>query len=145
MADTLPYNDILTVLSCGECGITFAVPEEWRQTRREDHKTFYCPNGCRRWYAPGTSELEKTQQYLDNARKRLQWAEEAQERTRQELKATTLSLRAQKAAKTRLKNRIAAGVCPCCDRTFADLASHMAGEHPDFASDEPEPERVPRT
>ncbi|HEX9950777.1 MAG TPA: hypothetical protein VGB53_03340 [Rubricoccaceae bacterium] len=34
---------------------------------------------------------------------------------------------AQKGAHTRTKKRIAAGVCPCCNRTFQDLARHMAG------------------
>jgi len=43
--------------------------------------------------------------------------------------------RAQKAAKTRLKNRVAAGVCPCCNRTFQNLARHMDHQHPDFKSE----------
>jgi Fe-S oxidoreductase len=46
--------------------------------------------------------------------------------------------RAQKAAKTRIKNdrdriktRVANGVCPHCNRTFQNLARHMASQHPD--------------
>lgn len=29
--------------------------------------------------------------------------------------------------------RIAAGVCPCCRRSFTDLARHMSSQHPDYA------------
>lgn len=36
---------------------------------------------------------------------------------------------------TRLKNRAAAGVCPCCNRTFHQLVRHMAAKHPDFAAE----------
>lgn len=27
---------------------------------------------------------------------------------------------------------VGAGVCPCCNRTFKNLARHMAGQHPGF-------------
>jgi hypothetical protein len=41
--------------------------------------------------------------------------------------------RAEKAAKTKIKNRVAKGVCPCCNRTFQNLADHMKSKHPDYA------------
>ncbi len=31
------------------------------------------------------------------------------------------------------RERIVSGVCPCCNRTFQNLARHIAGQHPDFA------------
>lgn len=40
--------------------------------------------------------------------------------------------RAQKAAKTRMKNRIANGVCPCCNRHFANVQRHIRTKHPEF-------------
>jgi hypothetical protein len=43
------------------------------------------------------------------------------------------SLAAQKGVTTRIKRRVANGVCPCCKRTFQDLARHMAGQHPRYA------------
>ena len=33
---------------------------------------------------------------------------------------------------TRIKKRVANGVCPCCNRTFKDLAAHMSTQHPDY-------------
>jgi uncharacterized small protein (DUF1192 family) len=38
----------------------------------------------------------------------------------------------------RTKKRVAAGVCPCCNRTFENLARHMAGEHPGYAGKDAE-------
>jgi hypothetical protein len=40
---------------------------------------------------------------------------------------------AERAAKTRYKNKLARGQCPCCKATFTDLAEHIKSEHPDFA------------
>ena len=40
--------------------------------------------------------------------------------------------RAQKAAKTKLIKRIKNGICPCCNRTFKQLAAHMKNKHPEY-------------
>lgn len=34
--------------------------------------------------------------------------------------------------KEQLETRAANGVCPCCHRTFKQLARHMKTKHPDF-------------
>jgi hypothetical protein len=39
-----------------------------------------------------------------------------------------------KAQVTKLKKRASAGVCPCCNRTFSNMARHMAHQHPEFDS-----------
>jgi hypothetical protein len=33
---------------------------------------------------------------------------------------------------TKLKKRAKAGTCPCCKRTFHNMAEHMKTKHPDF-------------
>lgn len=45
------------------CGISYAVPKEWDKYRREDHKSFYCPNGHRHYY-PGKTRVEKLMEQL---------------------------------------------------------------------------------
>jgi len=40
-----------------------------------------------------------------------------------------------KAALTRMTNRIAFGVCPCCHRHFDNLQRHIATKHPEFLKD----------
>jgi hypothetical protein len=36
---------------------------------------------------------------------------------------------------TKLKKRTSAGTCPCCTRTFANMAEHMKKQHPDFVAE----------
>ena len=43
---------------------------------------------------------------------------------------------AYKGVATRIRNRVARGECPSCNQSFADLAKHMAEEHPEYAEAE---------
>jgi hypothetical protein len=61
----------------------------------------------------------------DEIRAEREWRKQAQNQAR-----------AFKGRVTRLKNRAAAGVCPCCNRTFAQLARHMATKHKGFTAEE---------
>lgn len=38
---------------------------------------------------------------------------------------------ARKAVEKKL-NRVSAGTCPCCNRSFKQLAAHMKNKHPDY-------------
>lgn len=109
---------------CCECGITFAVPKQWLRTKKENHKSIYCPNG-HGFHYPSESDTEKLERRLRFEKNRRQAAE-------RESRHNANVARAQKAAKTRLKNRIKNGVCPCCNRTFANLASHIDNKHPEY-------------
>ena len=73
---------------------------------------------------------------LERSDRELQRERQRHDQTRADRDHIEAKRRGEKAAKTRIKNRIAAGVCPCCNRTFQNLAKHMAGQHPDFT---PEP------
>ncbi len=93
---------------CCSCDIAFSVPANWNRERMDDHESFFCPNGHKQSYQ-GQSEAEKL---------------------RDELLARTEEL-------TSLKNRIANGVCPCCNRTFVNLGRHIGTKHPQFMRVEP--------
>jgi hypothetical protein len=125
---THTFTGTLTVTECGECGVTFGMTEEFIAARRSDHRGFYCPKGHSRYY-PQKSEAEKLRDRLRSAQAQLP-------HTQDQLQATEYQRRAQKGQNTRLKNRIAAGVCPCCNRSFQDLRRHMAGQHPDYTNHE---------
>jgi len=49
--------------TCGECGIVWATTKVFENARQNDHKTFYCPNGCRRHY-PQESDKERLERLL---------------------------------------------------------------------------------
>lgn len=119
----------LTTMVCPECGVLYAIPERMRsyaERRGGFGHMWHCPNG---------HELG----YGDDVAGKLKCAEDRAARLQSELDQTEASLRAQRGATTRARNqrdkdrkRIAAGVCPCCNRTFANVARHMASQHPEF-------------
>jgi hypothetical protein len=117
---------LIHIIECANCNIDFGIGDDFMTRRRDDHEVFYCPNGHQNFYT-GQSRAEKAEAALKRAEARaLSWRDQAEvaERAR----------RAQKGANTKLKKRIAAGVCPCCKRSFVNVARHMAGQHPDYTT-----------
>lgn len=122
------YNN-LTVLACPECGVLYAIPEAMRayaEHRGRFEHMWSCPNGHELGY--GEDVADKLKRETERA-----------SRLRAQLDQTEASLRAQRGAATRARNqrdkdrkRIAAGVCPCCNRTFQNLGRHMSKQHPKF-------------
>lgn len=112
----------MTMMTCGGCGIVFSVPEAWRAEKQRTGNGWYCPNGCSRVYKESDADkakrqLEEERQRHANTLSRLNESEAAARNAKSELK--------------RIKTRIHAGVCPCCNRTFQNLARHMNSKHPD--------------
>jgi NMD protein affecting ribosome stability and mRNA decay len=119
---TLIYTQKLTTNTCPNCGVLHAYPVDVDNEAQSDHsRSIYCPNG-HKWHYIGTTEAQRLKDSL-------KWAREREQATRDLLTHTEHQLRGQKAAKTRILNRIHAGVCPHCNRTFQDLARHMTSKH----------------
>lgn len=99
--------------------------------RRNDHGDFYCPAGHCQSYI-GKSDEERLREKLDYRSEQL--ARERDQRHKEERKhaATKRRLSASKGQVTKIKNRVGHGVCPCCNRTFQNLARHMGSQHPEF-------------
>ena len=121
------------IVECGCCGGVYAILERVRLQKEREGKSWTCPYCDTGWgYSDnGTNaelkrELAKAEQAIKLERKQTEWA-------RQDARNAKNSARGYKAAKTRIKNRIAHGVCPCCQRTFENLARHMANKHPDYS------------
>lgn len=88
-----------TTIHCGECGVPFALNDDFIRERRKDHRTWYCPNGHERWYP----EKNETEQALAKA-----------ERLERQLASRDESLRYErhrhavtKGQLTKVRNRIA--------------------------------------
>lgn len=127
------YTDTLVVEQCW-CGIQHAVPqslidEQRRQFNRGQKQIgIYCPLG-HTWVRVGETETERE-------KKRRERAEARETALRDQLAASERQKAAYKGQATRLRNRAAAGVCPCCTRSFQNLQRHMASQHPTFAGDQ---------
>ena len=121
--------DLQTVV-CWCCGITFAMPQVRYKRLCENGDTFWCPSGCRLSIGESENaklrkELAATEKQLERAKKQTEWAKKATEQERKSHAATRGHL-------TRHKKRAKAGVCPCCNRSFENLARHMQTKHPNY-------------
>lgn len=132
----LNFNHEQETISCNQCGMEFSAPSSWVGDRRRKHDTFYCPNG-HSLHFPGKSAEEALREELAREKRFHEFTKNDRDAARRSAETNEARRRGEKAAKTRLKKRIAAGVCPCCNRTFQDLQAHMAGKHPAFVADDP--------
>jgi hypothetical protein len=126
MNDTIVYTGRLVVTSCW-CGIHMAIPDDLHSFAVRRGKTLWCPVG--HTFVFNDTVVKE----LAEAKKRLAREQERTQATRELLTHEEHSHRATRGHLTRQKKRIAGGVCPCCTRTFKDLARHMAGQHPDYS------------
>lgn len=115
---SLDYTPV--VPSC--CYVPFLMGTAIFEARKNDHETWWCPACGATRYFPAKSDNEKLQEQLAAAR-RLHSKAESERRIAQR------QVSAQKAAKTRLLNRVKKGVCPCCNRYFDNLHRHMTTKH----------------
>jgi len=99
------------------------MPDNILRVHREKGTSFYCPNGHSQCFT--TTEVDRLRQQLRAVRDERDWAQKGRDRAQRQTAA-------QKGNVTKLKRRIKNGVCPCCNRSFENLARHMAGQHPDF-------------
>lgn len=129
MASSLRGHTIterVTLISetCCNCGVVFAMSDQFQAVRMEDHGWFYCPAGHSQHYTDDNKadrerkRAEQAERELNDARTRL-----IQERDRHAATKKTL---------TQAKRRAAAAVCPCCNRSFVQLRRHLDTKHPDY-------------
>lgn len=134
MGLALNLNISFKSITCAydNCQRHFALPSNMVDYYRETKKSFYCPycKGQQGWY--GDNETDKLKKQIEALERGKKFAEQRAEREKRSATYYKNSARSQKAAKTRLKNRIKHGVCPCCKRTFKQLAEHMKTMHPEY-------------
>lgn len=134
MGLTLTATTSFYVDVCCNCGMQFAMPTEFNNIRRNDHKTFYCPSGHPQSYQQ-ESEAEKLRRDRDRLAQRVAERDDDVKRARERADAAERRSAAARGQVTKIKNRVGHGVCPCCNRTFGDLARHMTTKHPTFTAE----------
>lgn len=110
--------------TCGTCGVVWGMPETFLDARRQDGEWWYCPNG-HKWHWSGETVEVRLRRQLEHTKDSLASARAARDQAQ-------ASLRATKGVVTKMRKRVGNGVCPCCKRTFKDLARHMESQHPTF-------------
>lgn len=114
----------LVVETCW-CGMPHAVPVALVNEQRRQHDDgdtvtgIYCPLG-HVWVPSGEPKIKA-------ARVRIAELEASLLATRDQLDTANTEM-------AKHRKRTANGVCPCCKRSFVQLARHMKSQHPDYAS-----------
>jgi hypothetical protein len=94
--------------------------------------TFYCVHGHTRWFPPGESEEDKLRRERDQLKQRIAYKDDMIREAREQAEHERRRANGYKGHATRITKRAKAGVCPCCNRTFKQLAAHMKSQHPTF-------------
>lgn len=111
--------------TCFECGILFGMPDHYQIKRREDKKTFYCPNGHGQAYFESTAD--KIRRECDGLKQQLAQKDDEIAGWKREKEKAEKEVR-------RVKKRASSGVCQCCNRTFTNVALHMKTKHPNVVT-----------
>jgi hypothetical protein len=144
MAASITYQGQQFFFStCPRCKVLHAYPQyiyDAAQARKGSKKVtgylVFCPNGHEWHFTEGESVEDELRRERDLLKQRLAQKDDqiANERDRRQYAERSASAR--KGQVTRLKNRVAAGVCPCCNRSFENLRRHMSSQHPAFIAEE---------
>ena len=133
MGAVLQFQYALESITCVQCGIEFAMPTQYLRGLRDDHRNFHCPAGHVQHFK-GQTEVERLQKEVEKKDKELEYRQRRIDNLAKMHKDSEHRASALKGVITRTKKRIANGVCPCCKRSFDQLARHMKTQHPDYAS-----------
>lgn len=123
-----------SITKCCVCDVRFAMTADFERRRREDRRSFYCPNGHAQGFC-GKTPAEREREAREAAERRAVALQAQIDQKNKSIEHLGRRLNASRGVTTRLKNRIKNGVCPCCNRHFKDLHRHMTTEHPDFRPD----------
>jgi hypothetical protein len=123
------------VWECRTCGCVSTCPEAVYEQQHAEGGYHHCPNGHQWGWDGQTCEREKLRRERDRLKQDTARLED--EKRVAEEAANVARVRAEKveAATKRLKKRSSAGTCPCCSRTFSNMAEHMKHQHPEFVAD----------
>ncbi len=131
------------LVSCATCGVRYGIDSRiYHRVVTKAQGSIYCP-ACGKESCWRESDDQKRIRELEQ---KLKWEADQAAKLRTDierkevrisaLKEETNMLERSRAAlrgvHTRTCNRVKNGVCPCCNRTFSNLAAHMHTKHPDF-------------
>ncbi len=118
----ITYHSTMTVETCCNCGMDFAMTDEFRQRMLDSGRRFYCPSGHQQHYSDTT---------VARLKRRVALLEREEEELRERVRAQKKETASAKGQATKAKNRAKRGVCLYCNRTVKQMAKHVADKHPE--------------
>lgn len=136
---THKYTSVLAIVECAACHMDFGLLPRFRSDRRSDHETFYCPAGHENYYA-GQSEEERLRSELAAQEGATTSARAARDRARAERDYEKRRNAALRGHLTRMRKRIAEGICPVagCKRSGFKgdrMHMHLETKHSDWLAE----------
>lgn len=131
-----PLTVTMRWTTCCNCGVPFGMPDFLMRDLEETGKWFYCPNGHSQHFTELSSTREK--KLREQAEARLQVVREERDRAHRREEAAIRSARATRGALTKVRKKVAAGLCPVagCRRNFVNLGKHIRHMHPTYRDQE---------
>lgn len=128
----LTHRADLYISDCPACGIVFGIPSAMEERRRRDGKSFYCPNGHTMSWSE--TEADRERKAREEAEARATALRSRLDQARAEADHQHRRAVAYKGVATKAKRRAVKGMCPVpgCRRNFANVARHVANQHPDY-------------
>lgn len=125
-------------IHCWKCKTEYHLPPELDKAARASEKIlFWCPYGHSAYFPTGQTDEDRLRRRAEIAEQRVAQKDDDITRLRESEQSAWRKVSAHKGQVTKLKKRASVGVCPCCNRTFKQLAAHMKNKHPQFARDAP--------
>jgi len=122
----ITFEETVTLekLTCGRCAGVFALNKAFTDQSRSNRGGFHCPYCETSWFWSET-DADRLRKQLEARERELR---EARCETLRQSQLTDIAARARDKAEKKLR-RVQNGVCPCCNRSFTNLARHMATKH----------------
>lgn len=122
--------------ACVTCKCETWIPDAlYEAAKSAPNINFYCAYGHHMHYPQGESETDKLRRERDRLAQRVAEREDQIKYQRERAEAAERRSAAARGQVTKIKNRVGAGVCPCCTRSFTNLRRHMEAEHSDFRAE----------
>lgn len=113
-------------IDCGKCGGVFALTDTFVNHAATNKGSYHCPY-CKTLWSWSASEADRLRQQLEIRERELRESKCDAMRKQQLLDAERQT---REKAERKLR-RVSKGVCPCCKRSFPNLARHMKTKHAD--------------
>lgn len=110
---------------CITCGVRFFVPLSMYNRAKENSGFFSCPSGHSQGWPKGEAEIDRIRRERDLLKQKMARVEDEKREAERQVETARRET-------ARLRRRVSHGVCPCCARTFVNLARHMKSKHPEI-------------
>lgn len=122
---------------CWKCKSDVWLPAPlYKAARHSSRIVFFCPYGHEAIFSEGETEVDKLRRERDRLLQRTMQLDDTVAEQRAALFKEREQIALLQAQRRTVAKRSAAGTCPCCHRTFRQMALHMRNKHPEFKAEE---------